>query len=97
MGNEQGIPNDHIFFRFIDDQNYKMNFILLISSFIVFLISLIGALILSHRVAGPVYRLKMHLDSSVLTGEKKEVTFRKGDFFMELQDAFNEYIKRSKN
>jgi methyl-accepting chemotaxis protein len=97
MGKEYGIPENHIFFKFINDQSYKMNFFFLISAVVVFFISLIGALLLSHRVAGPIYRMTAHLNNASKNQEYQEVKFRNGDFFIELQDAFNTFVKKIKS
>ncbi len=96
LGKEVGIPENHIFFQFISDQSSKMNTIFLASAIVFFFISVIGSLLLSHKVAGPIYRITAHLKMAKETQELKELHFRKGDFFMELQDAFNDYIKRFK-
>jgi len=100
MGKEVGIPENHIFFTFLDDQSTKMNYIFIISAFVFFLISLIGSLLLSHKVAGPIYRLTKYLKESSKESQTPEelskLQFRKGDFFLELQDAFNDFIENFK-
>jgi hypothetical protein len=96
LGKTYGIPENHIFFTFINDQGHKMNMIFLVSSIVFFFISSIGALFLSHRVAGPIHRITTHLTMLNEKQEIKEVKFRSGDFFMELQDAFNGFVKRIK-
>ena len=95
MGAKFGIPENHIFFKFISDQNHNMNVIFFIASVMVLLISIVGSLLLSHRVAGPIYRMTAHLKDISSKKELKEVKFRKGDFFMELQEAFNNFVKRT--
>ena len=97
MGEEFGISKDHIFFRFIDDQNYNMNLLFLISAILVLAVSSIGALFLSHRVAGPIYRMTSHLRSLNENNNITDVKFRKNDEFIELQDAFNEFAKKFKS
>jgi methyl-accepting chemotaxis protein len=96
LGKTYGIPENHIFFTFINDQGHKMNMIFLVSSIVFFIITIIGSLLLSHRVAGPIYRLTSHLNNISEKKELSEVKFRSGDFFIELQDAFNGYINRIK-
>jgi hypothetical protein len=70
-----------------------MNQIFLATSIITFLTIAVGGLVLSHKVAGPLYRLTQHLKRSS-PENIKPVQFRKGDYFPEIQDAFNEFIKR---
>lgn len=59
---------------------------------IVFVISIF----LSHKVAGPMYKLQSHLRNIRETGIIKDVYFRDGDNFTEVADDLNEtlqYIK----
>jgi hypothetical protein len=65
----------------------------------------IWALYLSHRIAGPIHRLKRHLLEQAersntealnpLTSPKLQ--FRKNDFFGELASAFNQYAESKKS
>lgn len=95
LGLENGLSEDHIFFQFISKQRTDI--------FIFFTITYISSLILflyisfkiSHKVAGPLYRLNEHLKEVVETGSLKEIKFRKGDYFMEIQDNFNKMVERT--
>lgn len=95
-GYSVGIPEGHIFFRFIADQRSMMNTILLIAAPVITFVTCYIGIKLSHRVAGPVYRMIKHLEEMNDKQEMKEVKFRENDYFMELQDEFNKFIK-SKN
>ena len=95
-GYSVGIPEGHIFFRFIADQRSLMNTILLIAAPIITLITCYIGIKLSHRVAGPIYRMTKHLEELNENGESKEVKFRENDYFLELQDEFNKFVKSSK-
>lgn len=53
---------------------------------ITFLISIF----LSHRIAGPLYKLRKALDEISRGNFDQRITFRKNDHFTELQDTFNE-------
>jgi nitrogen fixation/metabolism regulation signal transduction histidine kinase len=53
--------------------------------------------ILSNQIAGPIYRLRMHLQKVEVTGELEEITFRKNDYFSDLADDFNKAVKKLKN
>lgn len=92
-GYSVGIPEGHIFYRFIDNQRSVMNTILLIAAPIITLVTCYTGIKFSHRVAGPIYRLTKHLEDLNGTNELKEVRFRKKDFFGELQNEFNKFIK----
>ena len=88
-----GLPPDHVFFTFIDQQKSNIDKVFIISSVVALIVILLGGLILSHKVAGPLYRLTQHLKGH----SKANITpvkFRKGDYFPEIEDAFNEFLKK---
>ena len=55
------------------------------------------SLLVSHRVAGPLYKLKSHFDK--IRGGKFEpdLRFRKHDHFKDLADAYNDSMKSLKD
>ncbi len=97
-GASLGLPNDHIFFTFVRDQESSMNWTFLVTAvFSAFVIFGYG-LYFSHRVAGPIYKLRLHL-KSLRTGKTVEpIQFRNADFFKDLAEEINEYssAKRKK-
>ncbi len=50
------------------------------------------AIFLSHKVAGPMYKLKLFMRNIRETGEIKTLAFRKHDYFKEVADEFNQTI-----
>ena len=88
-----GLPPGHVFFTFLNEQKMAIDHIFIFSSSLAILLIVIGGLILSHKVAGPIYQLTEHLKK-----HSKEnippLQFRKGDYFMEIPDALNDFIKR---
>ena len=94
QGMALGLPANHVFFEFLDGQRREMNYIFLGSGAVIaVLVSVVGVL-MSHRIAGPMYRLKKHM-RMVADGETTEnVKFRKGDFFPEIADGYNEQMER---
>ncbi len=88
-----GLPPDHVFFRFAAEQKSIMNKIFLFSCLFSFVIISFGGLYISNKVAGPIYRFTKHLTNNSIQ-KIQPLKFRKGDYFIELQDAFNEFIKR---
>ena len=95
-GHSVGIPEGHIFYKFIADQRSLMNMILLIAAPLIIGITCFIGINLSHRVSGPIYRLTKLLEELNETNELKEVQFRKNDYFIELQDEFNKFIKNNR-
>lgn len=93
IGMEVGLPADHVFFKFISDQQHTMDIIFLATSIVMVLALCIGGILLSHKVAGPVYRLSKHFKETPPGEMISEVKFREGDFFPELPVAINDFLK----
>lgn len=91
-GDALGIPRGHIFFRFIDGLKGDMNFIFLTSAVITLIFVLLGGLIISHKAAGPLYRLLIELKGMKDNKELKKISFRKGDYLKEIEENFNEVV-----
>lgn len=49
----------------------------------------IFSIFLTHKMAGPMYKLKEHLKAIRQGGEIKHVFFRKGDYFQDVADEVN--------
>lgn len=47
----------------------------------------------TNRIAGPIYNLTTKMRAFRETGEAQEVTFRKGDYFSDLQTEYNLLLK----
>ena len=58
--------------------------------FLVFLMSIF----VSHKIAGPIYRLRKFLDEISGGVFTKKVNFRKGDYFLELADDMNVFCSK---
>ena len=87
-----GLPADHIFFEFIDSQNSLMTNIFFVAAIFLVLLIAIRGILLSHRIAGPLYRLNKHM-RQIADGQTKDaVHFRKKDFFAELADSYNDQL-----
>jgi hypothetical protein len=95
-GVQLGLPPDHVYFQFLAEQKFKMNLVFGVTSTIAFAALGVWGLFLSHRVAGPVYRLCKHARDLVSGKDVGEVSFRKKDYFPELADAFNEQFRWSR-
>lgn len=87
------LPPDHIFFQFLHEQKTLMNKIFIFTSLASIVIQFVGGILLSHKVAGPLYRLTQHLLNSHIK-DVKPVKFRKGDYFLEIEEAFNQFIEK---
>ena len=92
-GQRLGLPPDHIYFTFIDNQRGAMRWIFALASGVTVINLAFWGLYLSHRVAGPIFRLRKHMADMADGRTDKEVGFRSRDFFPELADSFNQFVK----
>jgi hypothetical protein len=89
LGESAGLRTDHVFYKFIAEQQTALNWGFAVVCAVVVVSLCLHGLLLSHRVAGPLYRLRKHLE---LVSEGKghgNVKFRDKDYFPELADACN--------
>ena len=95
MGIEIGLPNNHVYFMFVEDQMLTMNIVFLITSFLTIGLLMVFGVYISHKIAGPLYRFCHHL-TDIAEGKKEvsEIKFRDGDFFPEVAECFNKTIKK---
>ncbi len=56
-------------------------------------ITFIISIFLSHRIAGPLYKLRRAMDDVSKGNLDQRITFRKNDHFTELQDSFNDMVQ----
>jgi methyl-accepting chemotaxis protein len=67
---------------------------LLITTEVVFLaLTFLLSLFMSHRIAGPLYKLRKTLVEFSKGGFDRKLYFRKKDFFPELADDFNQMVR----
>ena len=72
----------------------EANIILLILMPIILLPLVIGAIFMSHKIAGPMYRIEMELER-ILNGDlSKRIILRKGDYMKEIADGINLLIDK---
>jgi len=88
-----GLPQDHIFFSFLNEQQRSMDWVFLVTAIVVAVFIIAYGLFLSHRVAGPLYRMNKHLTENRAKKASHDLKFRKGDYFPELAENFNDYVK----
>ena len=95
IGNEAGLPPDHIYFDFIQMQEKTFNRVILGISVMVGMILTLGGLVISHKIAGPIYRMQVEFKKmrEKSPPELSEIHFRKGDFFPELAESFNSVVR----
>src|SRR4051812_16040070 len=62
------LPPEHVYFQFIQRQMTMMGVIFLVTALVVLLVIVMGGLILSNRIAGPIYRICTSVQEMNRTG-----------------------------
>ena len=89
-----GIPKGHIFYRFLQDQKSDLD-LLFIGLALLNLLFLLGVgFFISHRIAGPIFKLKQYL-LDVNSGSESFV-LRKKDFLKDLEPVVNSIREKIK-
>lgn len=97
MGVNLGLPENHVFFKFLGQQKSQMNYIFIATSLISSISLIFGGLVLSHKIAGPIHRLCDFINKKI-NGEKiDQLKFREGDFFPELEEHVNKVVNHYEN
>jgi hypothetical protein len=99
VGTVLGLPSDNVYFEFIRMQEVSFNQVILAIALAIGLVLIIGGLIISHKIAGPIHRMKKEFRKMQESEPPalREIQFRKGDFFPELAESFNELVRRHKD
>jgi methyl-accepting chemotaxis protein len=94
QADEAGLKGGHIFYTFIRDQFDFFNIAFLSFTVLIFIIFVSTALIISHKISGPLYRLRKNLDEMTEDGNLFNIKFRDEDFFQEIPESFNKLVSK---
>ena len=96
QGMQSGLNPNHPYFQFLHLQFKNFCVHLAIAFSLSFIFLSISTLILSHRLAGPITRLKSFFGNIAQNGLKpgEKLSFRKGDFFYELPSLINAALEK---
>jgi hypothetical protein len=93
IGRSLALPPEHPFFRFISEQRQILHSVSLVTAALLGLLIAVSGVFLSHRIAGPIYRMQTHLERVAETRELRVLSFRKGDFFPEMAESINKALR----
>ena len=71
-------------------------FWLVVLHLVFMLITFLVSIFISHRIAGPLYKLRMKMDQAK-EGDRGELQFRKFDHFPELAESYNGLLSQFKD
>lgn len=98
LGAKMNLDENHVFYDFIKQQLMVMNSAYLAISLVIISVLAFTGLMLSHRIAGPLFHFKRSLkemgDLHGLYGVEDIncVYFRKRDYFKELTEDYNRHL-----
>ncbi|MBK9295090.1 MAG: hypothetical protein IPM57_11745 [Oligoflexia bacterium] len=94
VGTESNLQQTHPYFVFLNQFQNQFYKTLALSLIVSFVLSFILGILFSHRVAGPLVKM---IDFFNKVAEKPtddgKITFRQGDMFQELPEAYNKRFK----
>lgn len=89
-GLKVGIPEDHVYYAFLNTQKNDLDLLFIGLAMINLILLLVVGFIVSHRIAGPIHKVKQALSEN----SEGQIQMREGDFFKELAPLVNEFKKR---
>ena len=92
LGVTAGLPPSHPYFQFINHSSNDFLVRLGMALGAGFFITLFANLVLSHKLAGPIYRLYLYFAVLKQGGRREPIHFRKGDYLQDLGELINETI-----
>jgi signal transduction histidine kinase len=86
------LPPDHVYFQLIHEQKALMNTIFIATAIGVNLLIYGWGVVVSNRIAGPIYRLCKHINEVVNGETDRDLSFREKDYFPEVAEEFNKIM-----
>lgn len=94
MGKDLGFSPEHAYFLFLQEQQKAKFWAFLLTSGVISILGMLIGVRFSHRLAGPIFRLKKEI-KRLNAGEKiEEINLRDADFFRELAEEINALTKK---
>jgi len=85
---------NHPALAFIAEREREFDNMCIAIAAIQFVVFIVAAFFVSHRIAGPMYRLQRHLEDVGAGKEPTDVRYRKGYLFQSLAEACNKVMAR---
>lgn len=98
IGTEAGLADSHPYFSFLDSTINLVSINIAWTFTLSIFLTIAASIYLSHKIVGPVYRLKHFFINIVETKEKNHVlSFRAGDYYSDLPAIINSALDKIKN
>lgn len=86
-----GLPENHAYYSFINMQRGEFLWYSLLSTVVLTVVLSLMGLLLSHRIVGPIYKMRKYMKREAASSKRPPLEFRKRDFFLDLAQDFNDY------
>lgn len=96
IGEKLKLDPNSAFFRLLSNQKGAIQEKLYIAAIISYVLSFWATIIVSHKVSGPIYRLKMYFKDISSNGLSAPLKFRDRDYYHDLADTVNDGIDKIK-
>lgn len=93
-GVKAGIPMNSDYFTFIANSSRHFNILFFSTTLVAMLIIYYFGLLISHRIAGPLYKINKTIDEVIETQMKIKIQLRKDDYFHEHADKINNLLEK---
>ena len=90
-----GLNSDPKILNAIQAQEILMQKYFISGALVGLALIVIVSLLISHRMAGPIYRLKMELKNIRNGDAKGPIKFREGDYLVSLEDDLNHCLEKN--
>ncbi len=92
-GVAMGMPPNHMFFVFLNEQKVAMNSVFIVAAIILISLNVVYGLFASHRMAGPIFRIQNYLQSRINGEAPGPLKLRRSDSFKELAELIEKSLK----
>jgi nitrogen fixation/metabolism regulation signal transduction histidine kinase len=93
IGKGIGLQEGHVYYVMLSEQRLATDIVFAFLAVLSVVLVITFGIELSHRVAGPIHRLRNEFAQLSQGKQLTEIKFRDKDFFPELADAFNDYAR----
>lgn len=92
IGQQLNFKSDSGYFKLLDSQKNILTKNLIFVGLISAVISSIISIYISHRIVGPIYRLRKYFQDAKTEGVKTPLKFRDNDYFEDLPETINDVL-----
>jgi hypothetical protein len=96
IGQKINFSTNHPYFEFVEKSRTMMNLKLRWAFGIAIFLTAVSSIFISHKMVGPIKKLKDHLFAFSQNRSTGDLKFRKGDFFNDLPEIVNKSLEKAK-